>query len=865
METITLLHNIITNLYKSTELTDPIGFIQKNMDVSKLYEINDESEKEQKDVYNVKYNSMLIYLLADLTLQNIINFDMIIELLIRYCNLEKHLMLNNMYRDEYPIDKINNPEETNPFSLENNAVMASYRLLTYVKIAELIVRKKRMEFISVYGDFFYSTLHPLITNTIIDIFIILDEDNINVTNNINHYELRMMLVALNKVDDFTEDPLYENEICKYFDQKNSNTTTIKNNAYLSIRNISLFVDKMIVTVNNILEKIDHSQKVSDKSILIPLIYMSDEEIEMADYYKDKYITIVSEYLNNCCDNHSLYVKKSDSYIGLIGTDEIDIILEMLVYSKIYKTVNFIKPLANGNNYHPLKQNIITLINRFDVNMCFEGKYNVTHDKQNNDIHFSSKKYISYLVPISIIYARIIVLMSCFELEYTKLTDQKENVYTSIDILNGRNNDVNEETYPLLPSFDQNKTLFDILDSLHSLYFYDWNNNPLYKNQTNFVPKYGSANNFIEKIKQIDIPFPKETENKPIECDFKLCRCHEENLDEESYNKYLTEFDEKLKTKNVITINDLIELGKTYDCRTRKQFNQLDLKKIADLTESLENFNKMKGVEDIKQKIINNVLYFLKYGKNKGQILNIAIYGPPGVGKTTIAKHLANIYAKTGILSTNKVLSVKRSDLIGKYLGETAMKTQEVINKIKGGILLIDEAYSLGHDEKRDSFAKECLDTLTHNLGQEDTDFICIVAGYEDDVKKCFFGQNKGLQRRFPFVYKIDNYEDRVMAELMFSKLNTNGWKLNNEDNNLDILTAFIKKNKERFENFMGDIENFVLRMEIIYNSENVFRDQSNKIITHELLQKTLYDIYNTDEEKEKKQKKENEWWRSLYV
>ena len=85
--------------------------------------------------------------------------------------------------------------------------------------------------------------------------------------------------------------------------------------------------------------------------------------------------------------------------------------------------------------------------------------------------------------------------------------------------------------------------------------------------------------------------------------------------------------------------------------------------------------------------------------------------------------------------------VKRSDLIGKYLGHTAAKTQKVIDSCKGGVLFIDEAYSLGNPEGRDSFSKECIDTINQNLTENKANLLCIIAGYKDALDKCFFAYN----------------------------------------------------------------------------------------------------------------------------
>ena len=82
----------------------------------------------------------------------------------------------------------------------------------------------------------------------------------------------------------------------------------------------------------------------------------------------------------------------------------------------------------------------------------------------------------------------------------------------------------------------------------------------------------------------------------------------------------------------------------------------------------------------------------------------------------------------GFLKNNIFKMVKRSDLIGQYLGQTSIKTQKVIDEVIGGVLFIDEAYSLGNSEKRDSYSKECLDTINRNLTENGNKFICIIAG-----------------------------------------------------------------------------------------------------------------------------------------
>ena len=97
---------------------------------------------------------------------------------------------------------------------------------------------------------------------------------------------------------------------------------------------------------------------------------------------------------------------------------------------------------------------------------------------------------------------------------------------------------------------------------------------------------------------------------------------------------------------------------------------------------------------------------------------LLVKGEPGTGKTELGNILGKIYLAVGALKNDVFRVVKRSDLIAGYLGQTAIKTQKVIDQCTGGVLFIDEAYSLGNSEQRDSFSKECIDTLNQNLSEK---------------------------------------------------------------------------------------------------------------------------------------------------
>jgi SpoVK/Ycf46/Vps4 family AAA+-type ATPase len=187
--------------------------------------------------------------------------------------------------------------------------------------------------------------------------------------------------------------------------------------------------------------------------------------------------------------------------------------------------------------------------------------------------------------------------------------------------------------------------------------------------------------------------------------------------------------------------------------------------------------------------------------------------------------------------------VRRSDLIGQYVGSTAIKTQKAIDSALGGVLFIDEVYSLGTGvEKHDTFAKEAIDCINQNLSENGDKFICIVAGYPDEIEKCFFSQNAGLKRRFPFKYSIEKYNSSELSQILEFKIKDIKWKL---DENLQLkeIEKFIEKNKDNFKNFGGDIDNLLLNIKIKHSLRIFGKNPAlKKIVTMEDI-KSGYDEY----------------------
>ena len=279
------------------------------------------------------------------------------------------------------------------------------------------------------------------------------------------------------------------------------------------------------------------------------------------------------------------------------------------------------------------------------------------------------------------------------------------------------------------------------------------------------------------------------------------------------------------------IDDLIELGLEfkdglYNPHTRYNIN---LFKVARLVKPLLELKKMIGMKNIKHDIFDILMYQLQEFDTKKDMLHTVIEGEPGVGKTELTKIIAKIYQSMGYLSNDIIKFVKRSDLIGGYLGQTAIKTQKVLDECKGGVLIIDEAYSLGNPEGRDSYSKECIDTLTAYLS-ECPETIVFIIGYKEALDKCFFSVNKGLERRFGYRFSIDKYEPEHLRLILFKIIEQNDWLVDRES----IKDSFFEKNKEYFIFNGGDMLNLFTKCKFSH-SKRFFREklgnEDKKIIT----------------------------------
>jgi AAA+ superfamily predicted ATPase len=270
-----------------------------------------------------------------------------------------------------------------------------------------------------------------------------------------------------------------------------------------------------------------------------------------------------------------------------------------------------------------------------------------------------------------------------------------------------------------------------------------------------------------------------------------------------------------------SINDIIELTNKYYLDPYIDYN-INMRALHKIREPLIEMNSMIGMNDLKNNIVDQILYFIQdlhKGKtNSGDFMHTVIYGPPGTGKTEIAKIMGKIYSKIGMLNKGTFKKVTRSDLIAGYLGQTAIKTKDVIKDALGGVLFIDEAYALGNNEKRDSFSKECIDTLCEALSDNKDNLMVIIAGYEDELKECFFDYNQGLDSRFTWRFKTEQYKSEELYKIFIKKVKDIGWSIH-EDN--PINSDFFKTNYDYFKSYGRDIETLLAKTKIAH-SKRVF-------------------------------------------
>lgn len=274
-----------------------------------------------------------------------------------------------------------------------------------------------------------------------------------------------------------------------------------------------------------------------------------------------------------------------------------------------------------------------------------------------------------------------------------------------------------------------------------------------------------------------------------------------------------------------------------------------------LDELLSDLNALIGLEEVKA-VVKNLIAYQKVRKQREaqglysekRTMHLAFIGNPGTGKTTVARIIGRVYRQLGLLSRGHFIEVSRTDLIAGYQGQTALKVKKVIERAKGGVLFIDEAYSITENDRCDSYGRECLTELTKALEDHKNDLVVIVAGYIEPMKK-FFESNPGLKSRFNTFIEFRDFSGKELVAIFDSLCRENAYCPSDEARRLVVETLMraVAGKNEHFANgrFVRNV------FESLVMSQAMRVSQIDIATRNQLEEITLEDVQRVFTEKER--------------
>ena len=283
-------------------------------------------------------------------------------------------------------------------------------------------------------------------------------------------------------------------------------------------------------------------------------------------------------------------------------------------------------------------------------------------------------------------------------------------------------------------------------------------------------------------------------------------------------------------------------------RGRKDESEEIDKSLDDLIKELQGLTGLSSVKDDVMHLINIIkvrkLREMRGFKRVEMSFHLVFTGNPGTGKTTIARLLAKIYKQLGVVSKGHFIEVDRSGLVDHFAGGTALKTTNVINKAIGGILFIDEAYTLTHNKDSGDYGQEAIDTLLKRMEDDRDDFIVIVAGYTDEMTE-FIESNPGLKSRFNKYIYFPDYNSGELMEIFKYMCKENDYILTQSA--ADVAEAYLRgMTEQKLENFANArlVRNYFERCvdrqaTRIVQDENINEDDLITLLREDMVEDTV--------------------------
>ena len=268
-------------------------------------------------------------------------------------------------------------------------------------------------------------------------------------------------------------------------------------------------------------------------------------------------------------------------------------------------------------------------------------------------------------------------------------------------------------------------------------------------------------------------------------------------------------------------------------------------KVRELEEILLELDGLIGLNAVKQDVrqLANYVKVLQIRQAKGlkvseMSLHMVFYGNPGTGKTTVARILGEIYRALGVISKGHLIEADRAKLVAAYVGQTAIKTTDVVNAALGGVLFIDEAYTLAPaDAHGNDYGQEAIDTLLKLMEDHRNDLVVIAAGYPEEMQR-FIASNPGLHSRFSKYLSFEDYTPAELCEIFNRFCKQNDYRLT--ESALERITLLFDSAHERRNRMFGNAR---LARNVF---ERAIENQSNRILSMEMTGEVLTTIEASD-------------------